>query len=505
MKWKAVSLAMCAALIALGFFGMLVAQDQPLPHRYLQHKESQQLDDLPEADRTAASSTNTDPGSFASHLPVVSIDTGGQEIPGGPSYDENGKAVTDESGIAIPSLAEDGSETISASIAVYDSQGIANRLSDQPTVESRCEIRVRGNSSIHYDKKNYRVLLTNEDGTDNDQEIMGMEASETWALQGTSIDKTMLRNYLTYNAAAQFMNGFVPEIRYCEVFLNGEYIGLYMMTETVKMEEGRVQLTPSDAKRDETSYIVAIDERKETPTTISEFLHYTLRQGMLTDIVYPSEASLTEGQKDYIEQDLSDFEKALYSYDYDTADYGYWSSIDVQSFVDGFVLNEFVVNDDFGAFSTYLFKDVRGKVTFGPIWDYDNAYNLYQNETPVDKFYLVERPWFYMLFKDEAFCEQTIARYRELREGPLSEESLFSALDATAEYLAPALERNFQRWDSSFTSDQYLQPEDRNPASNAEAIEDLKTFIHERGEWLDQHIENLRQYSHESAVKKSNH
>lgn len=505
MKWRALSLAMCFALVALGIVGMLAAQGQPLPHRYLQHEESQQLEDLSDRDQANASSLSTDPATFASHLPVVSIDTDGREIPGAPVYDENGRTLSDENGNAITTLAEDGRETITAHIAVYDSENSANRLSGKPQIESSCEIRVRGNSSIRYEKKNYRIVLTNDDGTDNDQEVMGMEASETWALQGTSIDKTMLRNYLTYNTAALFMDGYVPEIRYCEVFLNGSYIGLYMMTETIKVEEGRLQMTPSDSKQDATSYIVAIDERSETPTTISEFLHYTLRQGMLTTIVYPSEESLTQGQKDFIEQDLSDFEKSLYSYDYDTSEYGYWTQVDVQSFVDGFIINEFAANDDFGAFSTYLHKDVRGKISLGPVWDYDNAYDLYQNQTPVNKFYLVERPWFYMLFKDEAFCQQTIKRYKDLREGPLSEKALFSMIDETSAYLEPALERNFSTWQKSFENDPYLRPEDRNPASNEEAVEDLKNFIHERGSWLDKNIENLRQYSHESAVKKFNH
>ena len=70
---------------------------------------------------------------------------------------------------------------------------------------------------------------------------------------------------------------------------------------------------------------------------------------------------------------MSSFEKALFSYDYDTRDYGYVNYIDVDSFVDSFVWNEFVINDDFAAYSTYLYKDVRGKLTLGPPWDFNNV------------------------------------------------------------------------------------------------------------------------------------
>lgn len=506
MKWKVVSGIACILLMVIGIGSALLNEAEGLPHRYMQHIESQQVDDLSEEDQAAVKSSDIDAQTFASHLPVVSINTRGQEIPGEPARGEDGKLLADENGSYIPTLASDGSESILADIKIYDAQNEANRLSDVPVNESSCQIRVRGNSSRFYDKKNYHIVLTKEDGiTDNDQALMGMESCETWALQGTSIDKTMIRNYLTYNTAAQFISGFVPDLRYCEVFINGEYSGLYMLTETIKMEEGRVQLNPSDEKLDKTSYIAAIDESAPLPTTVSNFLYYTLRTKDYLDIIYPSELALTEGQKKYIVDDLSYVEKCLYSYDYDTYEYGYWNTIDIDSFVDMYVLNEFVINDDFGAYSTYLYKDVRGKVTLGPPWDYDNTFDLYADPTPVDKFYLVESAWYFMLFKDEKFCERVINRYKELRLGPLSEENLNLMIDEALAYIEPALERNWRVWGYTFEADRYVEPEERRPENGAEAVNDLKTFIHDRGEWLDKYIENLRQYSHESAVKKFNH
>ena len=505
MKHKLVAAAACAALLAVGIGAAAINQDRPLPHRYLQHEESQQLSDLPETDRDAASATETDPETFASHLPVISIDTHGQEIPGGPAIDADGNVMADEAGDIVPTLAADGLEYITADAKIFDAEGVANRLSDDPAIESLCQIRVRGNSSRIFDKKNYRFELVNEDGTGNDQPLFGMEASESWALQGTSIDKTMLRNYLVYNVAGEFMSTFVPEVRYFELFIDGSYCGLYAATETIKVEDGRLELNPSDPDYAATSYIVSVDAPTETPDTISDFLHYTLRLANYMEIIYPNEAAITEDQRSYIEQDISAFEKALYSYDYDTADYGYWNYIDVESFVDSYLLNEFAINDDFSARSTYLYKDARGKLTMGPPWDYDNCFDNYQAQTPAEGFYLVERAWYFMLMKDGDFCEDVIARYRELREGALSEEHLYSMIDETIAYLGPALERNWARWGYTFENDHYLSPESRRPADFAEAVDDLKEFIHERGTWLDENIENLRQYSHESAVKKFNH
>lgn len=505
MKWKIVTIASCAALLFVGAWAAAVAADQPLPHRYLQHEESQQVGDLSEEDQAAVLSDSTDPATFASHLPVISIDTHGQEIPGAPAVDAEGRTLHDEHGQAVPTLAPDGLDYITADVAVYDAQGAANRLSDEPTISSECQIRVRGNSSRLYDKKNYRISLVNNDGTDNSQPLLGMESSEAWALQGTSIDKTMMRNYLTYNLAGQFMANYVPEVRYCEVFVNGEYYGLYGLTETIKVQDGRIELNESDPDSAETSYLAAIDELGASETTVSNFLFYTLRLNCYIDVLYPGELSLTAAQKRWIEDDISAFEKALFSYDYDTLDYGYDRFIDTDSFVDMYILNEFAINDDFGAFSTYLYKDVRGRLVLGPPWDYDNCYDNYQDQTPTDGFYVVQRAWYFMLMKDEAFAQDVIDRYRSLRQDVLSEEHIFEMIDATAGYLAPAMERNWARWGYTFSDDHYLFPESRRPASYEEAVADLKSFIHDRGTWLDTYIENIKQYSHESAVKKFNH
>lgn len=505
MKRVVITMLACVCLLAVGVYAALLNEGQPLPERYIQHEKAQHIEDLPAEDQAAASSTSIDPETFASHLPVISIDTGGQEIPGGPIYDENGTIIADENDVAARTMASDGSDSIVAHIDVFDSNEGANRLADQAVIESDCFVRIRGNTSLNYDKKNYRIVLINEDGTDNDQKLLGMDKCEAWVLHGPAIDKSLLRNYLAYNLAGRYMKHFVPDVRYCELFINGEYKGLYLATESIKVEEGRLQLNAPDEDDVETSYVVAIDEMAESPTTIENFLNYTLRQGLYQNIIFPNENVLTEAQKSWIEQDISRWEKALFSYDYDTSDYGYWTTLDVDSFVDMYVLNEFVVNDDFGAYSTYLHKDVRGKVTLGPPWDYDNAFNNYMLETNESKFYIVERSWYYMLFKDEEFCQRVIDRYKGLRQGVLSEDAIMSFIDEAVAYLGPSIERNWAVWGYTFQTDDYIQPEDRRPETYEEAVSDLKSFIRDRGAWLDRYIENLRQYSHESAVKKFNH
>ena len=109
----------------------------------------------------------------------------------------------------------------------------------------------------------------------------------------------------------------------------------------------------------------------------------------------------------------------------------------------------------------------------------------------VQHFDVHRKLWFNMMVKDEYFTERVIRRYRELRESWLNEK-----------YLLRYIERNFERWEDSLRDDTLLAPAERNVHSHQEAVRQLKDFIPQRGRWIDQNIESLRQYSAESRVKK---
>ncbi len=120
----------------------------------------------------------------------------------------------------------------------------------------------------------------------------------------------------------------------------------------------------------------------------------------------------------------------------------------------------------------------------------------------VQHFDVHRRLWFNMMVKDEYFTERVIRRYRELRESWLNEKYLLRYIDEVEEYLGPAIERNFERWEDSLRDDTLLAPAERNVHSHQEAVRQLKDFIRQRGRWMDENIESLRQYSAESRVKK---
>ena len=111
-----------------------------------------------------------------------------------------------------------------------------------------------------------------------------------------------------------------------------------------------------------------------------------------------------------------------------------------------------------------------------------------------------------MLMKDEKFTNRIIQRYNYLRRHYLNEEYLLNYIDEIVDYLGDAIDRNYSIWGYSF-SEEYdkIEPAERNVRDYDEAIEQLKNHIVERGKFLDQNIEVIKQFSSESKVKKFNH
>ncbi|MGN0492944.1 MAG: CotH kinase family protein [Acutalibacteraceae bacterium] len=486
MKYKITGIIVCIAVLLASFYAPHITKAEKT--RYHQHIEAE--------DKTPCFHGSE---VFCTHLPLVMIDTSGKEIPG--------KAVKNEAGELVYTTAEDGSEEITAQLKIADNPTENNHTDSAAAVTSDIRIHARGNSSRTFDKLGYAIRLITADGKSNPQSVMGMDAHHEWALHGPFIDKTLIRNYMWYNIAGEIMD-YAPNVRFCEVMLNGEYQGVYVMTEIITAGDDGARLKLSVNKKDNTfsGYLLKLDRGSNTDIkNISTFTSYSLRTKQNINIEYPGISNLTPALAESIRQDFSRFEKALYSYDFDNEDYGYKRYIDTESFADYFIINEFTCNYDAGLFSTYIYKDIDGKYRMC-IWDFNSACDNYQESAVLpDDFEMQYRLWYFMLMMDEDFTDLIIRRYRELRKTYLSEEYLYGYIDGCTKYLGEAIERNFGKWGYTFEPEyDPLTPADRNPRSYDEAVEQLKEFIKARGDWMDENIETLRQYSENSKIKKYN-
>ena len=293
-----------------------------------------------------------DLGEFSTTLPVVYMNTKGQQV-----LKEN---------------------VIWGNIALLDGNGEEQSVFSTPNSIYRATIKYRGASSYSkFDKKQYRIkFYKNKKDSAKEVSLAGMGANSEWVLNGPYLDKTLIRNKLVYDLARE-LNGWAPDTRFVELFVDGEYQGVYLAVEPVTNGESRLRLAEFGLLSGETAYIVnrdRIDTGSEEIDTWGKTNGYTYNA---LYIRYPSKNKITEKQKEYITKDISEFEQALYGTNFSDKRIGYQAYIDMDNWVDYFIINEFAMNYDAGNLSTYIYKELGGKLQLA-VWDFNNGFDNYQ-------------------------------------------------------------------------------------------------------------------------------
>ena len=292
MKYRVLGLSM-AIIMILSALAAAAFDQETGPARVHQHLSARQ----PDAGCDCSGSE------LCTHLPLVIIDTSGQQIPGEITdlHDSFGEVYT--------SLADDGRDVVDAEVSIIDNQDRNNHPSDPATVSTISEIRLRGHSSRTFEKRSYRLNFVDEEGLDNPVAVMGMDAHSDWALYGPSLDKSLIRNYMWYNISGEIM-AWAPNVRYCELILNGEYEGLYLMVETITNgNDCRLDLSDQAYGTSVTGYLLRSDRTTDPDLgSIRDVYSYLERMTTIeTDISirYPKRSALTEEIREGIELDYS--------------------------------------------------------------------------------------------------------------------------------------------------------------------------------------------------------
>lgn len=408
---------------------------------------------------------------FETTLPVVFIDTGDRRI-------------TKEN-------------KIWAAIQVLEARadGTPQSILEVPDYEAAITINYRGASSYSgFDKKQYRIKFYKKEGSGNAKNVsfLGMGANSEWVLNGPFLDQTMIRNRLAYGIARSIFE-WAPDNRYVEVFLDGQYQGVYLAVEPVTNGETRLRLSRFGLLSGETSYVV---KRDRVDTETGALPVYGKTAGKTNNdlfIDYPSTSDLTENQREWIIEDISSFEKVLYGEDFDDPEKGFMNYIDVDNFVNYIVFNEVFMNNDAGSLSTYIYKELSGKMQIA-VWDYNNCLDNYQGYTQdFTEFFTSNRAWLSRMLQDRSFVEKVVERYRELRQGVLATSYINSQIDLYQEELGPAIDRNFAVWGYTFSIN-LLVGSGRENKSYDGAITQLKQAYETRTDYLDEHFADLLDY-----------
>lgn len=492
-------MAVCVLLLSV-FFQDLGGQAGVL--RYQQHREQ------PSEEALGPCGACGGAGTLCTHLPIIHIETGGQTIPGRPYEGPDGVTAGYYTG-------DFGEEEILVRFSTISEEGVWHHGDDAPTEEGTALFRYRGNSSRWFTKGNFRLRTVEEDDplTARRLGLLGMKAGKEWALHGPFLDKTLMRNYMCMNLSAEVMGTWVPDTRFCEVILDGEYQGVYLLMETIGVEENRLDLREYEPGDPVLSYLVRIEPYTNPGKVLDNFSHYSYRMepGRHLELLYPGVANQTRQVREYVQADYNEAERMLYSVEMLDGSGSWQQELDMESFVNYYILMEFFgINDTFGA-STYFYRDARGKLAIGPVWDYNNAFDNFLRPISSQEFLLSQRGWYAKLTQDREFVEQVISRYRQLRRGVLSEERLVAYEKEIEAWLGNAVDRNFSVWGWTFDPEQLSSRErqrpdpatgetlqETNPSSYKEAVAWMMDYIIGRGRWMDEHIESLRQYCHPS-------
>jgi len=411
----------------------------------------------------------------AYNLPLVVINTNGQEIPDEPR--------------------------IQAEMRIIDNgTGNLNKQFDTPNVyDGYISIERRGESSSGFPKKSYSLELQLEDGSNNNVSIMGFPEENDFVLYAPYSDKTFMRNVLVYSLYLQ-MDHWAPGCRFVEVLLNGDYRGIYVLMEKIKRDENRVdidKIEDADVTDPEITggYIMRRD--KTNGMEPYEYWKSPVEQVYYEPLTYqyfdPDYYELNEAQRTYIRGYMQEFDEMMSGPDFDDPDFGYRSWIDVGSFIDMMIINEFSKGLDAYMFSTYFFKQNDadgGKLFAGPPWDYNiSLYNVnygWDNNIPYVHSWVYDNwsrvYWWARLMEDEDFEWEVLCRWEELRHGILSNEYLEAFIDNTATYLGAAVSRNFTKFPILGT---YVWPNYEWPNTYHEELVNMKNWIEGRLHWID--------------------
>lgn len=328
-------------------------------------------------------------------------------------------------------------------------------------------INGRGNDWL-IPKKSYSIQLAA--GAD----LLGMGQAEKWILLANSFDGSHLRNKLVYDFADRVGLEASPESGWVDLYLNGEYAGLYLLCERNELHEQRIALEGTG------KYLVSMDNQWRLEENARPFV--TLRSG------YAFRIHDTQIHDQTLQQLLQSVEDAISAEDgKDPVTGKHWTElIDQDSWARKYLVEEIFGNGDGGAISQYFYGSAdQTPVYAGPVWDYDismgNAQGI-RGGAPNSIF--AGRPrvrsnvrlsWYYELYRQDAFREHVMALYRDTCL-PLLEEFLAEKLEAYLDLMEQAAVMNQVRWES-------LGACQTGPAEEAENI---RSFMEARIDFLNQ-------------------
>ena len=347
------------------------------------------------------------------------------------------------------------------------------------------KIKGRGNSTWNMAKKPYKLKF------DKKIDLFGNGKAKTWTLIANYCDKSMIRNYIAYSMGELLESDYVTSTQFIDLFLNGEYLGVYLVCEQNEVGENRVEIDESYTDVN-TGYLLELD-RKIVEEGVEGFdwfslntFPYAIKSPDTEDVQYTSEFLI------YINEYLNNSFNSILSKNYeDVKNY-----IDVDSFAKTYIVHELMNMLDVDYSSFYLVKDKDGKLKAGPLWDFDISsgnynYNFTNPATSYSVLWAKQRnPWYNKLLEIEEF-RNLVCDY--LKDNYIKICKLLNNILNETDDFKNSFERNFIKWD---ILEKYVWP-------NSEELVEIHTWMGQV-EWLMDWLHKSLDYVYNYYVNASN-
>ena len=341
-------------------------------------------------------------------------------------------------------------------------------------------IRGRGNSTWNRPKKPYKIKLEENAG------LLGMPSDKEWCLLADYYDRTLVRNLTAMELSRICGMSWTPRMAKVDVWLNGEYVGVYTFCEHKKVDKYRVNIAPTDC-------YLSIDEVQDKP------FHFMTSMNIPVEFDEPEMPE--SSQYLFIVSYFKSFESALQGKDFKDPEKGYAAWIDVPSFVNYYIIQELAKNIDGNTRrSTFVTKESGKKLEMYHVWDFDLAFgncNYFSKEFPgsdngytgfyirdFNQYYKMYTGWYYRLFQDPAFVQKVKDRWNELKP---QFETIPDYIDSQIALMGPSVKNNFQRW--PVLSETFSSPSRFSDFSGH--VSYFKVFYSKRLNWLDKELNAL--------------
>ena len=326
-----------------------------------------------------------------------------------------------------------------ASLMLYTPEGSLN------FTDRRITLSGRGNTTWGLDKRPYSLQLS------ADGNLLGMGQAKNWVLLANANDETNLNNKLVLDLAARVGLQWSPENQWVDLYLNGEYNGLYLLTEKVEVHESRLEL---DTNSGDFLCKIDLDHRA-----------YELQHPFLTDagrtVEINAPQALSKLGKSNINRLVNQMEQTILS----GTDLQEASIIDLDSWARKYLIDEISGNIDADITSTYFYCQ-DGVFYAGPVWDYDMAFGNSIRNQEADSFIaknakkssIFLSPYYGALYTNESFYQRMVEIYRT-EFLPVLQEMIDGGISQQAAFIHKAAQSNSIRWRSMFDKHQIWSAE----------------------------------------------